>query len=410
MAAQFLVAPEVLSDCAIVGIVVLVALGLCYRNEIELKWRHASIGFAIAATILAAIGAYPAYEMLAATGHLSGPVAGVSHLQSFRNDLLEAVLPTARQFIAPAWIVKTLHLPTRDVNETGGYLSIPLLLAMIVALVTWWRDRVLRVLGFAALVALVLSLGSRLSIDGHLFSFPLPEAVLAHLPVLDSTVPDRFSLIVAFTVAAMFGIGLDRSLTAASSRPQGPRLMIRGGVGAVGVIVLVALAPRLPIPEPPLLFPATLPAAISDQVPRGGVLLTYPYASPPFNEAMLFQADEGFAYRLLGGYATVRGTDGAGEYWPVLLQPEVIQEFLSQEEAGVHGHYPLPQAAATSDAVCNYLARYKVTTVVIWTDATNASTVAQTFENALGPPVTPGPELDVFQVHTVAGIAGTQRC
>ena len=411
VAGQLLIAPEILSDCGLVAGIVVFALALCNREAVRNNWRHVLTGAAVAAGVFVLVGAYPVFEMLKSAGHLSGPVDGVNHLQSFRNDLVEMLLPTARQFFAPTALVHALHLPTRDVNETGGYISVPLVIATLAALVMWWRERLLRVLGLAGAVALVLSLGSRLSINGHLSQFPLPEAVLAHLPLFDNTVPDRFALIGAFATAAIFAVGIDRSLEAARGLRHGPQVVSQFFVVVGVAVVVVSLAPRLPITESPLLWPAGVPKLFASNTPGGSVVLTYPYPTPPYNEVMLFQADEGFPYRLMGGYATIRGPRGVGQDWPLLLAPNAIEEFLGRAEAGPRSHYPAPAGPVTPSIVCSYVSRYGISSVMVWMGAVNSAEVAHVFASALGTPKDLSGQVEAFTVgRVVTTPTGATHC
>ena len=119
------------------------------------------------------------------------------------------------------------------------YVRLPLLIGLI-AIVVWLRKlRMVLFLGLMTAVALVLSLGATLYVDGHDTHVPLPFIFLANLPFTDGIMATRFSLFVALFGASLLAIGLDelhrrlRQSTLLDSWP--PRLREIGNAGGWGL-------------------------------------------------------------------------------------------------------------------------------------------------------------------------------
>jgi hypothetical protein len=274
----------------------------------------------------------------------------------------------------------------RNEAEHTGYLGLPLVLLVVVLAVLWRRSAPVRLGAAVALAGLVCSLGPRLDVDGHLSSIPLPEALLAHLPLLSSVIPSRFDLEVSLGVAVVVAVGLDRTLATSGLRSRRGALCV-----AAAVLALACYLPHYPLASRPLPEEHDVLAALRATVPPGGVVLSYPYALPPYDEAMLWQAVDSMRFALMGGYVTVRGAGngGEGQYWPPLLAPGSVQERFELDELGRPLHYPRPALHALgSAALCTFLDRYDVSAVVMRLGrlVPRQALVARSLVGALGPP------------------------
>jgi hypothetical protein len=398
--AQLLIAPEVLSDCAVIGIFAILSLCVIHRRSIRDRLSHAARAFSIGVATFVVLAGYPVFEMLAGPGHVTGPVQPVARLQGFASDLLEPIVPTARQFIAPGALVSVAsHFATRNAAELGGYLGAPLLVMVIVLGAIWHRERILHIALALALFAFVLSLGSQLHVGGHDTSIPLPEGLFAHIPVLDNTTPDRFALEVLLFVSIGFAVGVDRTISRLPSKESGRSRALKAMVlGACSSFALIALAPNVPVRTRALPWTQALVTTLKNAIPKDAVTLTYPFATPPYVPAMVWQASDGMTFKITGGYATIQGPNASGQYWPALVNPPFVEEFLSMQEAGTHGHYPLPTASTVPEtaALCAYASRYKVSAAAIWTAANGASRVDAFFRSAFGPPSVETSQIEVW--------------
>ena len=361
--AEMLIAPELLSDFGLVAGLVTIFLLLAYRQNVRAKLSYALKSLAGALVIFAIICGYLIRGMISGPNHIRGAVYSIDHLQSFHNSIVETFLPTMQQMFTTSTLSKSLQLPTRDLNELGGYLSIPLILFVLVSIVVFRRRRGVAPMAIGATIAFVLSLGPSVHLGAS--KIPLPEAVLMHLPLLKSTVPDRFALEAALGASMLFSIGIDGWIAASSRANLSRRRLLNGALAASVLLIIVALAPRIPLREQRLVWPTSIGPQISAHVGAHAVVLTYPYPAPPLNDAMAWQAEAGLSFSLLGGYATVPKADGDGQEWPRLQVPTEVQSYLTELEIGGHSHYPKIKAPTNSTALCTYVARYNVTDIVV---------------------------------------------
>jgi hypothetical protein len=367
--AQLLVDPEVLADVVLTVGLAAAVLALVERRR--LRWllaglsRRLGVATGAALALFGALAAGPAWAMLAAPGRLNGPVQPVRNLQGFHLDLAELVLPPARQLVdtsalAAAGRAAASVTALNGGPEHGGYLGLPLVALCIGLALRWRRDPAMRLGVSIALVALVASLGPRLGLYGHLTLVPLPEALLGHLPLLDSSIPARFGLEVALGAAIVLAVGVDRSLRAWAARP-----IARAGLLVAGACALACYLPAFPLACAPLPPERGVLDALRADLPSGAVVLSYPYALPPYDEAMLWQALDSMRFTLVGGYVTVPAGHG-GQYWPPLLDPPSVQEAFELDEIGRPLHYPRPgRSVPSAAALCSFAGRYGVDAVVM---------------------------------------------
>lgn len=174
-------------------------------------------------------------------------------------------------------------------SENGQYLGIPLLL--ICADYLWRRRRTAtgRALAGGFALAFLFTLGNELRVRGVAI-VPLPWRLLEHLPLFDDVIPGRLSLYLALLGALTAALW-----TASPVRGRG----LRAGGGALALLALVpalGLSAWHQLPEQPRFF--TGPAE-RRCLTAGENTLVLP---PPFrNEALLWQAEDGFRFRIADG-------------------------------------------------------------------------------------------------------------
>ena len=351
MVAQFYISAEILGTTALVAAIAGVLLVLLRPRAVPRRALHALGGLGVAAVVLLACIAYPLFLLSSGPGHYFGPSQGP--IEVYNADLLGPILPTASLLVAPhrlATAGSNLVGGLADLDENGSYLGLPLLALLLYFTVRYWRRLWI---GFATLMAaicFVLSLGPRLVVDGREHAVRLPFALLSHLPLMEDALPVRLSLYVALFAATVLALGLDAfhdGLVAARARPARLRhdrlttgAVIAGRLvgGLVLLAALVALLPRWPyrsLPSAPP--PAEQPAALA-AIPTGGAVLTYPYATPFDDDAMLWQSLDGMRFRLFGSYILRRGAGGGATALAAELSPLDVQTLLSDPLAPV----PIP--------------------------------------------------------------------
>jgi hypothetical protein len=213
----------------------------------------------------------------------------------------------------------------------------------------------------------------------------MPEALLTHIPLVDSVVPARFAVVVSLFAAIVIGVGADRLFHAISSRAT-----LKLGAAFTGVVVLVAsfafIIPRAPLVSQGTSWPVDT-AATLDAIPPGSVVLAYPYPIFPWTEAMYWQATDGMRFRITGGYDVFQGPSNAGTSIPPLLAPPFIQESFVAAQNGASAAYPAPGVGVdTRQALCDFLSNNSVGAVVFWNAGADPTEIKSLLLNTLGPP------------------------
>jgi hypothetical protein len=399
-AAQFLISPEILIDSALLAVLGVVFLALARPREVAHRLGHAGRALTLAVFTAVPFVAYPVVEYLAGPARYQGsPWHGVTYAE----DLLGSVVPTLNQRVTTAHLAAFGTHLQMDLAENGAYLGIPLLLILGYLLLRYRREGVIELAGGLAFVALVLSLGPRLVVDGHTTAVRLPFDLFLHVPVLDSLLAGRFTLFVALFAAVVLAVGLDR--LHGDLQGRGVSVPLRAvAVLAVAVVALVPLIPRWPYPvvnvgstTPPFFLTNDVRA-----IPQGGLVLTYPYPVYPFNQAMLWQAEASMRFRILGGYALIQGADDQATNAPAPLMPPSVPATLM---ADFNGNPVAGPTASPADLVA-LVRRYDVASVVLDTGGVDPAAAAALFTKSFGRPEVIGG----IELWSPRGCADPQRC
>jgi len=410
VAAQYLISPEVLVTTLIVAFCAVLILAVARRGAIDRRrlghaWRALAAGVAIPAVVLA----YPVYLFLAGPLRFIGPVQGIDN--PYRIDLLGPLVPTKVQRFAPGSLVALGDKFTHSFVENGSYLGAALVILACWLVVHYRRDRRILLAGGLAAVAFVLSLGPALMVAHHLTALPLPFAALGRLPVFEDVLPSRFSLYEQFFVAVVVALGVACAsregaafAVAADAQPMSPahRKPATGRrtagqllVVVLAVAALVSLVPDWPTPTKPVSasLPAFFTSAAADKIPEGSVVLAYPLAVTPEDQAMLWQETDHFRWRLIGGYALIPNRHGLVTPKPPVLAPAAVQTFLEWEAVdgrGLRARRPPRLDRRLVAELRLYIRRYGIDTVVLDPIGGRSSVVRALFERALGPPKVEG--------------------
>lgn len=300
-AAQLLISQEILVDCLLVS--ALVASGFTVANWQRLGYwcLYAARDIALAAATFAILAGVPLGTALFGPEHgLHGALE--SPFGSF-DDLLTLVVPNASRLLS----LPSLASLAKGLEPGFGpklYLGLPLVL-----LTGWagWRYRADRWILGSALVAgasALLALGPVLTVAGVRTGIPLPWTALVRLPLLSVMVPDRMGCLVFLAVALCFALVLDRYWP--------PRLDARiAWPAALAVVAIVPLAPAGPLSTWIVPTPAFFTSGSSLLVVPKGSEVAIAGPNVRYNvDAMVWQADSDFRFRLPWGYAITGASDG----------------------------------------------------------------------------------------------------
>jgi hypothetical protein len=377
--AQFLISPEVLAMCGVATAVALLVMAVRHRGVTRERWRELGRGLGATAISLAVFAAYPLWTYLRGPYHVDGPQHQVSILDGYHTAVESLVYPTSLQQFGTSGLFATGNgLTGQNPVEHTIYLGLPLLCLLVLAAVRFRREGIVRLCCWVALGAWLITLGPSLYFgSSDLSAIKLPYEVIERIPLIDSGLDLRYSLIMYLAVAVVVAVGLDRlrrdGLFAAGgerqSRPAAPKARV-ALCAAVAVVGLAPLVPRLPYKSTSFGTPAVF-AAKGSPIADGDVVLSYPLPVGYIganDQALLWQAVAGMRFKLIG----FRGALAGKHHQPlvdaaVLLPPTAAEQVLLW---GLYGRPSPPPAldAATSQAIRTFLARYNVDdiTVVPW--------------------------------------------
>jgi hypothetical protein len=303
VAVQFFVGTEALVIMAIgvgIGLVLVAAYGYLHRDTITQDPRYAVRGLVAGAVTAAVLLAYPAAFALAGPAHFSGEIWPHT-ITGFGGISWKGVLlPTApsASFTNLTHQVGGYQGPTLSAQ----YLGIGLVVVVLGGLLLWRGDRRLWLFGAVTLLTLPLALGR----ENH---FWVPWKAMAHIPLVQNIVPNRFMLIVYLSSAAMVGVIVDHTRTAVLTR-AGPAPVTRARVtAAVAALAVAAVAVAPPLAYLGQQVPLTvqrveLPTwfrTVGPHLDGHQVLLVYPVPFALLQSALTWQAVDGMTYSMAGG-------------------------------------------------------------------------------------------------------------
>ena len=305
---QFFISSEVMATTIVVGAFAVAVAAVVGRRFLREKVEYAAKGLAWAAVCAGALLAYPVWFLLWGPAHIVGPIQLTP--QAYRADLFGLFVPTRAQLIAP----RSLQHISRDFadGENGSYLGLPLLVVAAVGVV-WLRHRaVVVVAAVTAAIAFVLSLGGALAVSALPASnsqgdavgrIPLPEALVAKLPLLRNIIPSRFAMYVALFIGIVIACIIDHLWSTLNARPG------RWKYAAPAAVALVSLVPLIPAASPIAVGYLNAPKYYSskavEKIPRDSVALVYPFPSGTWSAGAVWQAVADFRFKMPGGYFRV---------------------------------------------------------------------------------------------------------
>ena len=323
---------EVLALILAVAAIGIIVLAIARRQLIASHFAYAAKAIVLGVVLLVPFAAW--FAIVARTGpeHVPGAVHPPHVLAELSTDLAGLIIPSLNQHFSFGlsstgssfmYLTSTIGVKQPDVAENGSYVGIPILLLLILGAARFRRDGLVRFSVVMAALSLLLSMGSRLRVWGHITPIRLPFDIFTHLPFVQSEVAARYCLFMWLFIAMAVAVVLDRARWArpARSRLHGqPRWARSIAYSPLPVLLVLAVAgvvslvPSWPYNISQVHMPVALmrPIVVPDM--DGGTLLTYPLARNIHNLPMVWQAVDGFEYRIPAGEATVGNAhEGATE-------------------------------------------------------------------------------------------------
>jgi hypothetical protein len=296
---QLLVAEEILATSVVAAAVLVVVMAISRRDEIGSGLRRLLPALAAATVTFLVVGAWPLAAQFLGAQRI---VARVQDPNAFSTDLLNLVLPTPYQLIAPAVATDVSRHFSTLFHEATGYLGIPLLGLLAITAIVKRNDPRIRIATTVGLVLLILSFGGRLHVGATDTGIPLPWAPFSGLPLIEHALPGRLTLFVWLAVAAVVAVVIG------DARRLEPRAAVPRLLGVAFALVFVLPAPLVHSSvEVPDFFRHWREQGIS----ASDTVLVAPYFRNGAQAApMVWAAFAGYELRMPEAYAYMPQPDG----------------------------------------------------------------------------------------------------
>jgi hypothetical protein len=310
---QFLISPEVLVICGLLGLIGLVAVMVVGWRQVRVRSGHALPALGSAALLSAVVLAYPVWFGVAGPQAVTGvlfaaaPLAGV--------PLSGLVAPGAYATTGNPYVQFGGYL-----GRTGpppNYLGGGLVLSGAAAVVLGRRRPLTWLLLFMTVVTSALTLGSILYLTPS--SSPrvvwLPWRWLSTWPLLKEILANQFAPFISLFVAFLLAVGLD-ALYVQYRRPDSwlaSRRAVVAGVATAAVTVLAVVPVWATFDVPLTVESVNIPPYmryVAPTLPAHSVIVTIPFAVSGSDEPMLWQAVNGMHFELAGAALKTPGPHG----------------------------------------------------------------------------------------------------
>ena len=237
--AQLLISEEILATSVVAAGVLVCVMGFARRDgRVGARWREGAArlvpALAVATMTFLVLAAAPLAAQFFGPQRISEQVQDP---KTYSTDLLNLVLPTPYQLVAPGAATRVSHEFSGLYHEATGYLGLPLLVLLVVVAIRQWDDLRIRVASVTGALLLVLSLGPWLHVGKEALRVPLPWLAFGKLPLLKHVLPGRFTLFTWLAVAVIVAIVIGRATRLA------PRPAARWLLAVVAALVVILPAP-----------------------------------------------------------------------------------------------------------------------------------------------------------------------
>ncbi len=218
----------------------------------------------------------------------------------FSLDPLNFIIPTTATSLGGNAFAHLSRTFLGSMFENSGYLGMPALGIILMYAVTYWHEKMTRVLFFTLLCFMILSLGPTLHIAGY-STLTLPEYYLNKLPVINQLLPERLTVYVFFVASLFIGLWAGKNLTSLRAGKK-EHLSLYGKYMLI-VFTLLFIFPNVSggTAHTDIHIPYFFTSGIyKNYIQRGDNVLFFPYASD--GDSMLYQEYTNMYFNLAEGY------------------------------------------------------------------------------------------------------------
>jgi hypothetical protein len=298
-AIQLLISEEILATSVIAAGVLVVVLALNHRTAVRDGLRRLVPALATATISFLALAGWPLAVQFFGRQRITEQVQSP---EKFSTDLLNLVLPTPFQLLAPDAVTRLSSGFSDLYHEATGYLGVGLLLLIAVVAIRRWSDPRIRIALITGAILLLLSLGPWLVVGTVDSGIPLPWLPFASLPILEHILPGRFTLFTWLAVALIVGVVVGDAVRL--PRPaKAPRL-----AAVAAALLLIVPAPLVSLSTEVPAFFRTWPAQgiSADET----VVIAPWFYGGAMAHPMVWAAFAGNAVRMPEAYAYLPGENG----------------------------------------------------------------------------------------------------
>lgn len=302
--AQLLTGEELLLTTAIVCGLTTVVVAVLHRAELRDRWRVGARGLAVAAVVALSTSApFLGYQF-------AGPqVAGccLDNLSQYVLDAETLVVPSSYQLLHTDGMLEIAG-SWRGFNESNGYIGVPLIAVLTVAVAALRRRPEVVVSAIVGGVLILFAFGSFIEIGGTSTGIPGPWRLFRDVFLIGNIITARLMAFVFLAIAVIVAIALDTVLARQASLRRNLAL------AAVGVALLTVA------PAPVAVSNDNTPPFFRDEeamerlLPADAVAMVSPYFA---TDAMLWQATSDFRFRLVQGSVILPGPRVNGPVTPL---------------------------------------------------------------------------------------------
>lgn len=368
--AQFFTSTEILLDCAVVAVPIILLLALRRIHEISERSRYALRALGVAGLVVLPLLAYPFWVDVAGPYHVLA-----IHARSGSISLLSPLWPSAPS--------GATFLQRAD----SAFVGPGAVVVAFAAVFSWAQVRNIAHFVAGAMVSYLLALGTSVrTVGAHVASRVWIWSALRHIRLFEAVQDYRFSALFVMFVAMLAAVTIDRVGAAVRSHAQTrtARWWRWGSVPSLGLIVLVF--PLFADNVSGTTETVSPPPAVARALPAGAAtptLALYPGASLIDGAPLIWQALGGMRFKLTSGYAFLPGTAGSQRPGPSSRARTALDiVFLS----AALGELPPRLPAGALAAIRAGLASSNVSGVVIALHARDGRRLARNMARAVGPP------------------------
>ncbi len=220
----------------------------------------------------------------------------------FSLDPLNFIIPTTVTYLGGNAFAQLSSTFFGSIFENSAYLGIPAIGIIIMYTVTYWHEKMTRVLFFALLCFMILSLGPTLHIAGY-STLTLPEYYLNKLPVINQLLPERLTVYVFFVASLFIGLWAGKNLTGLRAGKKDHLSLYLKYLLIVCTLLLIFPNVSGGTAHTDIHIPYFFTSGVyKNYIHRGDNVLFFPYASD--GDSMLYQEYTNMYFNLAEGYVS----------------------------------------------------------------------------------------------------------